>query len=268
MNLKTVVKLSNIVAGVSIVLLIYWVFVFVSVEVFGFKIFRENISQTFGMSILGILALMGGSLMLNVMFNLTRIAQKHNKDEIIEEKAISKNLAIVFLLSFPLIFGLLYGGDYLTSKKKEGMLIQSAKSIVETNSGRANEIANYQFTKDWIVKTDESLSLISKSDRNFPDAAVIVKDSIDGAEAFLHFRQYSARFDKNNVEIAPDKMDYILRSDQVEREYLRRVFNSGSTEIRFSASDGKYHLYYPYSFEGKIVVLYFSDRQRYGKLGS
>jgi len=81
MNLKTLVKLSNVVAAISIVLLIYWVFVFISVEVFGLKIFRENISQTFGMSVLGILALMGGSLMINVMFNLTRIAQKHNQDD-------------------------------------------------------------------------------------------------------------------------------------------------------------------------------------------
>lgn len=268
MNLKTIVKLSNIVAAVSIILLIYWVFIFVSIEVFGFKVFRENITQTFSMSILALLALMGGSLMLNVMFNLTRIAQKHNKDEVVESKGISRNLGFVFLLSFPLIFGLLYGGDYLTSMKKERMLIQTAKSIVETNSVRANEIANYQFTKEWIVKTDESLSLISKSERNFPDAAVIVSDSIDGAQTFLHFRDYHMRSDKDGNEIAPEKTDYILQSDQVERDYLRNVFDDGLREIRFSASDGNYHLYYPYVVEGKVVVLYFSDRQRYGKIGS
>ena len=83
------------------------------------------------MSVLGIFSLMAGSLMINVMFNLTRIAEKHNKDEVIEAKAISKNLGWAFLLSFPLIFGLLFGGDYLTSKKKEAMLIDSAKSVVE-----------------------------------------------------------------------------------------------------------------------------------------
>ena len=62
----------------SILLLIYWVFVVIAVQVFGFKIFRENISQTFAMSILGIFALMVGSLIINVMFNLTRIAERHN----------------------------------------------------------------------------------------------------------------------------------------------------------------------------------------------
>ncbi len=92
MNLKSLVKLSNIIALISIVLLVYWVFIFVSVEVFGFKVFRENISQTFAMSVLGIFVLMAGSSMINVMFNLTRIAQKHNLDEIVEAKRVSKNL--------------------------------------------------------------------------------------------------------------------------------------------------------------------------------
>ncbi len=224
MNLKTIVKLSNIVAAISIILLIYWVFIFVSIEVFGFKIFRENITQTFSMSIFALMALMGGSLMLNVMFNLTRIAQKHNNDEVVETKGISKNLGLLFLISFPLIFGLLFGGDYLTSKKKERMLIQTAKSIVETNSARAKEIANYQFSKDWLVRTDESLSLISKSERNFPDAAVIVNDSIDEAQTFLHFRSYISRSDKDGNEIAPDKKDYILRSDQLKENICKACF--------------------------------------------
>ncbi len=91
MNLKKLVKLSNIVALIAILLLIYWIFIFISVEIFGLKIFRENISQTFAMSVLGIFALMAGSLMINVMFNLTRIAEKHNKDEITE---INRSLKI------------------------------------------------------------------------------------------------------------------------------------------------------------------------------
>lgn len=268
MNHKTIVKLSNIVATVSIILLIYWVFIFVSVEVFGFKIFRENISQTFAMSILGILALMGGSLMLNIMFNLTRIAEKHNKDDITKAKNISKNLAIVFLLSFPLIFGLLYSGDYFTSKKKESMLIQSAKSVIENNPVRANDLANYEFSKDWIIKTSKNLELLEKTDKNFPGVYVIVKDSIDNTDVFLHFRTYLSNFDEQENEMQPEKKDYVLRTTKAEREYLQKVFDEGFTEIRFSASDGNYELYYPYFKNGKKVVLYFSDHQNYGKLGS
>jgi hypothetical protein len=265
MNLKTLVKLSNIVALIAIVLLIYWVFVFVSVEVFGFKIFRENISQTFAMSVLGIFSLMAGSLMINVMFNLTRIAERHNKDDILEAKAVSKKLGWAFLLSFPLIFGILFSGDYLTSKKKEAMLIDSAKSVVEKYPQKVDGLLNYQFKEDWLIETDNTLDLMRKTDKNFPSVVVIVKDSIDNSEVFLGVQDYTK---SNDLTYQPVKQRFILETTKAERDYLSKVFNENYNEIRFSASDGKYQLFYPYSKDGKRIVLYFSDYQRYGKLGS
>lgn len=265
MNLKTLVKLSNIVALVSILLLIYWVFVFISVEVFGFKIFRENISQTFAMSVLGIFALMAGSLMINVMFNLTRIAEKHNRDEVAEAKAVSTKLGWIFLLSFPLVFGLLFAGDYLTSKKKESLLVDSAKSVAEKYPQKLDGLLNYQFNRAWLVETNSTLDLMRKTDRNFPNVLVIVKDSIDGSEVFLGFRDYSPPED---LTVQPDKQKFILETTKPERDYLNQVFNENNDQVRFSAADGNYQLYYPYSKNGKKIVLYFSDYQRYGKLGS
>jgi hypothetical protein len=265
MNLKKLVKLSNSVALISILLLIYWVFVFVSVEVFGFKIFRENLSQTFAMSVLGIFALMAGSLMINVMFNLTRIAERHNKDDILEASAITKKLGWAFLLSFPLIFGLLFSGDYLTSKKKESMLIDSAKSVVEKYPQKIDGLINYKFDESWLIETDNTLDLMRKTDKNFPSVLVIVKDSIDNSEVFLGFRDYTKSTD---LIYQPNKQGFILETTKPERDYLNKVFNENYNEIRFSAADGNYQLYYPYSKDGKRAVLYFSDFQRYGKLGS
>ncbi len=268
MNLKNLVKISNVVAGISILLLIYWVFVFITVEVFGFKVFRENISQTFAMSILGILALMGGSLMINVMFNLTRIAQKHNKDEIIEDGKNSKKIGLGLLLLFPVLFGLLFTGDYLTARKKENFMVQSAKSVIEVNKQKSSTLANYEFTENWIVKTENTLDLMSKTDKNFPYVSVIVKDSIDGSEVFLKFDDYQKTYTEDGKWLAPQKKDYIFRATKVDRDYLKKVFDEGTAERRFTAFDGNYELFYPY-FEGdKKVVLYFSDYQKYGKLGS
>lgn len=265
MNLKMLVKLSNIVALVAILLLIYWVFVFISVEVFGLKIFRENISQTFAMSVLGIIALMAGSLMINVMFNLTRIAEKHNRDETAELKGVSKKLGWVFLLSFPLVFGLLFGGDYLTSKKKEAVLIDSAKSVIEKYPQKIDGLLDYQFSRDWLITTDGTVDLMKKIDKNFPNAMVIVKDSIDNSDVFLGFRGYTPRDDTPDL---PNKVAFIFETTKPERDYLNKVFNEDYNEIRFNASDGNYQLYYPYSKDGKKIVLYFSDYQRYGKFGS
>ena len=82
MDNRSLVRLSNIIGIIAIILLVYWVFVFISITVFGLKVFKENITETFYLSVVGILALMFGSLIINVMFNLTRIAEKHNLDAI------------------------------------------------------------------------------------------------------------------------------------------------------------------------------------------
>ena len=45
------------------------------------------------MSVLGILALMAGALIINIMFNLTRIAQKHNEDKTTTSNSKKERLA-------------------------------------------------------------------------------------------------------------------------------------------------------------------------------
>lgn len=92
MNNKFLVKLSNAIGLISIVLLVYWVFTFIVITVFNFKVFRENMTETFYLSVLGIIALMLGSLIINIMLNLTRIAEKHNKDVELKKSGSKKTL--------------------------------------------------------------------------------------------------------------------------------------------------------------------------------
>ena len=252
MNYKTLVKLSNIIGIISIILLVYWVFVFISITVFGLKIFRENITETFYLSVLGVLALMLGSLIINVMFNLTRIAEKHNQDELSVPKQVNKKM------------GLLFAGDYITSRKKEEMLTASAKEIIESNKEKTDQLLHYSFDKNWIINTRNILDLYENTDKHFPYVSVIVSDSIDKTQVFLGFRDYYIE----NDTIRPMKRDFILKTTKVEREYLKKVFYNHSNEVRFSANDGRYELFYPYIKDGKRIVLYFSEYQPYGKIGS
>jgi hypothetical protein len=264
MNNKLLVRLSNWIGIISIVLLVYWVFIFILIEVFGLKVFRENMTETFYFSIVGILALMFGALMINIMFNLTRIAEKHNQD-IRKTKEASKTILYVFPLTFPIIAALLFAGDYLTTKKKENMLVASAKSIVESDTEKTAKLTNYSFDKKWIIETRDILSLYSKTDRHFPYVSVIVSDSIDLSNVFLGFRDYHGKI---NDTIQPTKANFILQTTKVERDYLDKVFFQNFEEVRFSASNGRYELFYPYTENGKKIILYFSDYQRYGKIGS
>ena len=264
MNPKQLVRLSNIIGIIAIVLLIYWVFTFITIEVFGLKVFRENLTQTFYMSVLGILALMVGALIINIMFNLTRIAQKHNQDEQIAKTG--KKVGWILIASFPILLVVLFGGDYLTSKKKERLLVESAKSIIETNTKKSDHLVNYQFDEKWIVETEDILEILSKTDNNFPHVSILVKDSIDGEPVFLGF---SDKYYGNLTDtIQPVKKTFIRKTTQPEREYLNEVFESGEEDYRYSSHDGRYELFYPYFKGQKRIIIYFSEYQRYGKIGS
>ena len=264
MNNRILVRLSNIIGITAIILLVYWVFTFILIEVFGLKVFRENMTETFYLSVLGILALMVGALIINIMFNLTRIAQKHNSDE--NQKPIAKKLIWSLLAIFPLIAVLLFSGDYLTSKKKENLLIKSAKSIIDGNENKSNNLINYSFNENYLIETAKTLEIFSQTDKNFPSVTVIVKDTIDKSPAFLGFNEYYNGTLKDTI--SPKKTDYIQKTTQDERNYLNSVFDKNNSEIRYSSHDGNYELFYPYKKGNKKIVLYFTDQQRYGKIGS
>lgn len=263
MNPKKLVKLSNIIGIISIILLIYWVFTFTSIQVFGLKVFRKNITETFYMSVLGILALMAGALMINIMFNLTQIAQKQqsNNSKLLKTKKISW----LFLMSFPILFLFLLGGDYLTSQKKEKMLIKSANTIIESNQKRNNHFINYKFDEKWIVETSEILQVLSRTDRHFPYISILVKDTLKNEPVFLGFKDYYGNLQDT---IQPQKKNFIRQTTQQERDYLNSVFDNNNKEYRYSHYDGKYELFYPYFQGEKKIVIYFSEYQRYGKIGS
>ena len=144
------------------------------------------------------------------------------------------------------------------------MLISSAKEIIESNKEKTDKLLHYSFDKNWIINTRNILDLYENTDKHFPYVSVIVSDSIDKTQVFLGFRDYYGEHDT----IRPMKRDFILKTTKVEREYLKKVFYNHSDEVRFSANDGRYELFYPYIKDGKRIVLYFSEYQPYGKIGS
>jgi hypothetical protein len=263
MNQEKIVKYSNIVGIISILLLIYWVFSYVSIEVFGLKIFRENMTQTFYMSIFGILALMAGTLMLNIMMNLTRIASKHNADApVLTENVNSKRLGIYFALSFPLLFGILFMFDQWSAHKKKKYMVASAEYLLKDFPRQMDTIANYHFTKDYLKQADRILSFVSQAGEKIPSFVVITQDSLDGARVFLSIHdEYSRMHDTIPIY----RKDFLIRTSNEERTYLKSFFDAKQSEIRFSAHDGNYELYYPYHKNGKKIVLYFTDYMHYGK---
>lgn len=286
MNTKKLVKATNIIGMTAVILLMYWVFAQILISVFGLRIFREYITEIFMMSILGILAVMAGALMLNIMLNLTRIAERGQEEEIRN----SRKTVYLLLAVFPVLAALLFGGNYLTVQKKREILIQSAARIVKDNPNQLNALADYRFDLSYIKKSAEILNLMAKDDSAFNSAAVIVPDTVGGKAVYLTFSANS-RFDETVDEPVPEgsqeqtddggfvvvrngekkavrKTEYLYAPDLNEREYLQKVFVGQTDEIRYEAHDGNYSLCHPYRQNNKAIVLCFSDYQRYGKIGS
>lgn len=264
MNPRQLVRLSNLLALVAVILLIYWVTVFITIQVFGLRVFKENLTESFYLSILGILAMMSGALIINIMFNLTRIAEKHNDDhQTFKRKG---GWLWLFLISLPVIIGGLFIGDYLTSKQKEKHLLSSASEVIDTNASRSQFLLDYEFNEGWIIHSAAIMSYLSKTDKNFPNVEMIVRDSIEGEPVYLKFGQFYGGNLRDTI--APDKNKFIRSTTQEERVFLKAFFNGEHDKHRYSAHDGQYELFYPYVKDDKTILLYFSDRQRYGKLGS
>lgn len=261
MTSKQLVKVSNIIGIISIILLVYWVFTFVTIEVFGLKVFKQNMTETFYLSVMGILALMAGALIVNIMFNLTRIANKSDSENV--QKKSNTKLFFTLILLFPIIAGLLFLGDYITVQKKEKLLIKSAKSIIENNNVKSEKLLNYTFSKKYIKETKDILEIYQNTDKYFPTVSVIVSDTIEKSKVYLTFNDY---YDSEiNDTIKLYKKDYMLRTTQQERDYLEKVFSGQTKEIRYTSNNGNYEMFYPYTKNNKTVVLFFSDYHKYGK---
>ena len=230
MNRNKIIKVTTNVAIVSILLLIYWVFIFVTTTVFGFKVFRENLTETFYLSILGIIAVLGGAMIVNVILNMSKIAEAlaaQNPITTERNTTFRRGRLILFILSFPLLFVLLYLGDYASSIKKQSYLVSSAKYVAENNADEIERIGNYSFDASYVNETSVTLTRMSKEYEKFPSVSVILSDTLNNKPVFLEFTQYKKWTKKETDE----KHEHIFSSSPEERDYLTQIFENNKLII-------------------------------------
>lgn len=258
-----IVKITNKIALATVILLMYWVFIFVCSTVLGFKVFQENMTEMFMLSILGIFAILSGSIILNIMFNLTAIAEGRVKQEV-ATKQNHKTAFYAFLGSLLVIFLLLYAGDMATSKKKEKYLVSSASHLIKEQKEIIDGLAHYSFSREYIEKASQNIKVLGKVEEKFPRVTVITRDHLGGKPLLLGFTSYSG-LEKGAEAL---KADYILGTSSEERKYLHSVFDDEVTKHRFSSNDGRYEIYYPVKTDKGHIVIHLSQYSRYGKIGS
>jgi hypothetical protein len=268
MNHDRLISITNRVAVVATFALFYWVFIFLIITAFDLKIFREYMTQIFYLSLLGIFAILGGAIVLNVMSNLSKISNllAERQGLSVSLAKVSKTKLAAIALSFPIICGLLFAGNILSAEKKKKMLIAAAQTLIAENQSDLAALSAYEFSKEYVIKAGKILSVIKKIDKNFPSVVLIMADKIDGKKVFLGFGSREYIDDKEDKKI--EKHKFIYSASHEDRLYLDRAFNGQERNYRFSYRKGNYELYFPVQVNGKSMVLYFSDYQEYGKFGS
>ena len=258
----SIVGMTNRIALAAVALLVYWVFVFVTSMVFGFKVFRENMTELFLLSVVGIVAILFGAAVLNIMLNLTAIAEGRAREG--RSKRISTVAVTAFAGSFVVLFLILYAGDALTAKKKEEYLVSAASDLIKEHGDIVGRLADYAFSRDYIERVSRDIRMLSEVEEKFPRITVIVRDRIEGRDFLLGFSSYTGLDEDEEAR----KVDYILGTSSEERKYLYSVLEGETFEYRFSASDGRYEVYYPIRTDKGNIVIHLSQYSKYGKIGS
>ncbi len=264
MNHNLIIRATNRIAFYTAIALVYWLFIFILVTVFDLKVFREKVTASFFLSIFGIFSILGASIFLNIMVNLSKISSALEKDNMPELSHPNKKIFWGVVLSIPVIIIGLFVGDYYSAQKKKNMLISSAEAMIAENQNELAVLAKYQFGMEYIREAAKILSVMEKIDKNFPDVKIIVPDVIGNKKVFLSFRGTLYSSDK----VSEEKQEYIYSATKEDRAYIEQVYSGKESSYLFKYKEGNYELYFPTEVKGKMILLYFSDYQRYGKFGS
>ena len=262
MNAKKMADLSGRVGFAAVLALVYWVIIFITTQVFGLKLFKEHVTELFVYSVIGILAVMFGALSINIMANLTRVAEKINNDG--EAAPERKTGTLVFVLSVPLVALGLFLGNHISTQRIAQDLKKSAGDIITTRRAELDTLIAYALTREWLTNAANTLDFLIRLDPNISDAGVIVADSINDSPFFLTFTRYDEPSKDEDFEIK--KTRYIRKYAMRERQYLEKVFNEGYGEPYFIQKDSTYDLFIPYTSAGGAIVIFFSNQQRYWSL--
>lgn len=266
MDHDKLIKGTNRVALYGTAALVYWVFIFLIITAFDLKIFRERMTEVFYLSILGIFAILGGAIILNVMSNLSKISTVLASERSYQAAAArpSKTAILLIVISFPVIAAVLFAGNHLSAVKKKNTLVASARTLMADRRDELAALADYSFSSAYVKKAEKTLGVIEKIDKHFPQIVLIRADKIENKQVLLGFGRHISWEEKKPVE----KAMFIYSASQEERAYLTRVFAGEEKNFRFTSHKGDYELYFPVTVNGATMVLFFSDYQQYGKFGS
>ncbi|WP_338845918.1 hypothetical protein V8J88_19595 [Massilia sp. W12] len=282
MHSDHVIKLSSRILYGAILLLVYWVFCFLLINAFDLKVFRESLSSMFGMSLLGIFAVLGGALILNISANLNKISAAQAAAAGLapppDMAPRKRNLrALALLLLFPLLAALLFGAHHVSTKRKNALVEQAGLHLLNSNQSAIQALRDYRFERAWLEQARENLLVLNNIDTRVPVVHLVAQDQIQKQNVLLSFSPHElqralhpekdeAGKRTDNEPTPLNKGDFLLKTTHQERQYLEQVFAGKQRNPRLFREGATMRLYHPLQQMGGNVALLLTEEQHYGKM--
>ncbi|MCA0428433.1 MAG: hypothetical protein LCH37_13455 [Bacteroidetes bacterium] len=255
LNPKTIVKLSNSIGLIAILLLLFWVFGFIVTEIFDLQLisFRK---EFFGISILALLSLMAGALILNIMFNLSRIASRGEPQSEDSPQKV-KRLKWILLSGFPIVAIALFAGDNYYKETASKKSLEFAKHL-QTQLAEEVELEAYEFNKNWIGKSEKTLSFINQLNGRPGNLSLIWQDTLNGKKHFFSISEY---YENEEDSSAFEKETFLLLPNKEESEQFEKLLNGEQKTIQLERSGRNFESFIPFTQNKKTFILQFNEYQ-------
>ena len=237
LNHDKMIFLTKKASFILTITFLYWIFAFICNFALGLRIEDEEWLKIFLIITMVMLALLAISVILNIVLTLTKSGK-------------NKICAVLFILSFPAIIGLLYLGDLGVSRFTEKELLNFAEKIVAENKDIMESLGEYRYDLSYLRSVDQFLESLGENKGFFVE--LIEKD--DEENRFLALDKYIA------LDELPEK-GFITHycSEEEHHEYLQGVFGGENEDYLFTSHKLYRHLfmlYYPVKTENRLIVLY------------
>ncbi len=276
-HVKWLNRLALLAMGLMLLLLLGWAVV----QVFGLRVFTRSLTQAVVFGGVGLFAVLGACLILNVMLNLSRMADSlaalHKDTATVGMPASGGDskrwLALMGAAAVLMVAGL-FAGDAHTRSVKKQRLIDTAQSVMQERSARLDAALTLPDSLQQpalLQNLARQLALIEQTDRHVDHIGLLLPARYLGEPVVVQVnRNWSnLRQDATVVEQGMARVelgDLLFKTSADQRQWLFEAFAGRQPQPLYRHEGGHYQLFYPVKIGPDWVVLYFDDRQAYGKV--
>lgn len=276
--MRSIAKLSYILALASIALLLLWSVGLITIVTFELKVFEKQSSEFLAMAILPILATVAGAGIINIISNVGIIANYITKQQERTTRFSVKNIFYSYIVLAALLIVGLFVGNSISNRIKEKELKIEMESVIRSNNTVISAINSTALEPDVVIGFADLMKFIDLQNKKLANPEIIFPCNYKNMDTFcvITDNYVQKTFKKKVKESSPDSvitldsLNYIWRANENEKSLISEMFkrkDTGAVEIQLD-ENGKYVLF-QYIKNGNVDFIFkMEKKERYGRLSS